>query len=327
MEMKNTTPENKDTKLIKKEETNLGIGVNEIMKFALETQFTPPKDKKTDLGAITGKGAGSRFNTNKLRYDLVNPFAHRDMVDVISYGADKYLPRDWEKGLSWTSVIASLKRHIAAIEMCEDYDEESKKLHTAHAACNIHYLNAYYYMFPQGDDRPKKHINLPRIGLDIDGVLADFMKSWSDLYPDVSPAPSTWHADRNVRSRLAEMKEDGTLDDFYMAMKPLMKPTDMPFTPICYITSRPVDSEITDAWLMIQGFPNVPVHTVGLNETKSETAKKAGVEVFVDDNYENFQELNKAGIFTYLFDAPWNEHFNVGHMRIKTFSDMAFFRR
>ena len=38
--------------------------------------YKPPMEKKntitkeTDLGAITGKGGGSRFNTNKLRYEI-----------------------------------------------------------------------------------------------------------------------------------------------------------------------------------------------------------------------------------------------------------------
>jgi hypothetical protein len=79
-------------------------------------------DSKKDLSATTGKGTGLRFNQNKLRYDLVEPRAHRDMVKVLTYGAKKYFDRNWENGLSWTSVIASAKRHLAAIELGEDYD-------------------------------------------------------------------------------------------------------------------------------------------------------------------------------------------------------------
>ena len=130
-----------------------------------------------DLNATTGKGKGLRFNHGKLRYDLVEPREHRDMVEVLTDGAKKYFDRNWENGLSWTSVIASLKRHLAAIERGEDYDPESGRLHIAHAACNVHFLNTFYYTFPQGDDRPKRFLNLPKIGLDIDGVLADFTKS------------------------------------------------------------------------------------------------------------------------------------------------------
>ena len=87
----------------------------------------------------TGKGEGMRFNEGKLRYDLVEPRAFRDFVEVLTDGANKYHDRNWENGFSWTSVIASLKRHIAAVEQGEDYDQESGRLHIAHAACNIHF--------------------------------------------------------------------------------------------------------------------------------------------------------------------------------------------
>ena len=139
---------------------------------AIEKTLNEMSEK--DTTATTGKGEGLRFNKGKLRYDLVEPRAHRDMVQVLTDGAIKYDARNWERGLSWTSVLSSLKRHIAAIESGEDYDPESGRLHIAHAACNVHFLNAFYYSFPQGDDRPKKYLNMPAIGLDIDGVIANF---------------------------------------------------------------------------------------------------------------------------------------------------------
>ena len=80
------------------------------------------ENEKFDEKFTTGIGTGMRFNQGKLRYDLVEPRAHRDMVDVLTYGAEKYYDRNWENGLSWTSVLASLKRHIAAFEAGEDFD-------------------------------------------------------------------------------------------------------------------------------------------------------------------------------------------------------------
>lgn len=133
----------------------------------------------------TGKGTGMRFNHGKLRYDLVQPNAFEDFVQVLTNGATKYKSRNWENGLIWTSVLASLKRHIAAIERGEDFDPESGRLHIAHAACNVHFLNAFYYTFPQGDDRPKRFLKIPRIGLDIDGVLADFTSAWNKKYHEI----------------------------------------------------------------------------------------------------------------------------------------------
>lgn len=275
-----------------------------------------------DMTKTTGKGSGLRFNQGKLRYDLVEPHAFRDFVEVLTDGANKYFDRNWENGLSWTSVLASLKRHIAAIELGEDRDPESGRLHIAHAACNVHFLNAFYYTFPQGDDRPKRILNRPNIGLDIDGVLADYSSAWHKQYPDVSATPNSWFFDREIGKRFKSMKEDGTLNDFYLNIPALLKPEDIPFDPHCYITSRPVPTEISEKWLDSYGFPCKPVITVDLQASKADVAKEAGVEIMVDDSYENFVDLNNNGVFTYLYTAPWNERYDVGHMRINSLKDI-----
>lgn len=41
---------------------------------------------------------------------------------AFEYGADKYAPRNWEKGLPWQQMIDSLKRHIDDFERGEEYD-------------------------------------------------------------------------------------------------------------------------------------------------------------------------------------------------------------
>ena len=270
----------------------------------------------------TSKGNGLRFNQGKLRYDLVEPRAHRDMVEVLTDGAIKYNSRNWENGLSWTSVLASLKRHIAAIECGEDYDPESGRLHIAHAACNVHFLNAFYYIFPQGDDRPKRFLNIPRIGVDIDGVLADFTTAWNKLYPEISATPNSWYLDRKIGERFEKMKQNNTLDEFYLNIPALLKPEDIPFEPHCYITSRPVSKEITEQWIDKFEFPKKKVISVDIRESKVKVAQDAGVEIFIDDSYENFVELNNEGIFCYLYTAPWNIKYNVGHMRLNSLKDI-----
>ena len=277
--------------------------------------------------STTGKGQGLRFNKGKLRYDLVNTKAHEDFVQVLTDGAIKYAARNWERGLSWTSVIASLKRHLAAIENGEDFDKESGRLHIAHAACNVHFLNAFYYIFPQGDDRPKRVLSLPKIGLDIDGVLADFSHSWTDVYPEVNPSPSSWYFDRKIKARFDEMKNSKVLDDFYLKIKPIIKPEDIPFDPHCYITSRPVSKEITEQWLDMHGFPAKPVFSTDIFCSKLDAAKKSGIEIFIDDSFENFAELNNNGIFTYLYTTPWNTKYEVGHMRIESLKNIPILKQ
>lgn len=285
------------------------------------------KKKEKDITATTGKGSGLRFNKGKQRYDLVEPHAFADFVQVLTDGAEKYFDRNWENGLSWTSVLASLKRHIAAIERGEDYDKESGRLHIAHAACNVHFLNAFYYTFPQGDDRPKRYLKIPKIGLDMDGVIANWTGAWNKLYPEVEVLPSSWYLDRKVGKRFQEMREAGTLDDFYLnSVEPLINPEDLPFEPHCYITSRPVSKEISEAWLDKYHFPAKPVYSIDVRQSKVQVAKDAGVEIFVDDAFENFVELNNGGIFTYLYSAPWNQKHDVGHMRINSLKDIPLLK-
>lgn len=301
----------------------------DIVEEVIMQKKKPTNKRKTekdvsekDATRTTGLGGGLRFNEDKLRYDLVHPLAHRDMVDILTFGAKKYFDRNWEKGLSWTSVIASLKRHVEAIDAGEDFDPETGKLHIAHAACNVHFLNAFYYIFPQGDDRPKKFLTLPKIGLDIDGVVANFASAWSRKYKEVLAKPNTWYFDRNIGKRFKELAEKGLLDDFYLNLEPLMKAEDLPFEPHCYITSRPVSSEITAKWLDKHKYPAKKVYTVELGESKVEAAKEAGVEIFVDDNFKNFVDLNNNGIFTYLYDKTYNRKHDVGHMRIKSLEEI-----
>lgn len=277
--------------------------------------------KNVDTRKKFTDGGGLRFNEGKLRYDLVHPKALEDMVKVLTFGAEKYKSRNWERGMDWTKVIASLKRHIAAWEQGEDYDKETGLFHMAHAASNVHFLNAYYYLYPQGDDRPKRFINQPNIGLDIDEVLAGWMDAWCKKF-NIDKTPESWIFDSLVFERFDALIEDNTLEDFYMNLEPLIKPSDIPFEPHCYITARPIDSSITMKWLEKHGFPAKKVINVSPRSSKADVAKENGVEIFIDDNYENFVDMNRNGVTTYLYSRKHNERFDVGHLRIKSLKDL-----
>jgi hypothetical protein len=239
----------------------------------------------------------------------------------MTFGANKYTDRNWENGMSWGNVLASMKRHINAIEAGEDYDAESGLLHSAHVMCNAAFLTEYYQIYPQGDDRPHKYLHMPKYGLDIDEVICNFVKGWAKLH-NTTHAPNAWYYDRQMGARFEKMRKAKTLDKFYMSLEPKMTPADIPFEPTCYVTSRPVDSSVTEAWLDKHGFPAAPVLTVKLNESKVDAIKSKGIEIFVDDRYDNFVELNKAGICTFLYDAPHNQRYNVGYKRIFKLADL-----
>lgn len=277
---------------------------------------------------------GRRYNKGKLRYELISTIALEEIAKVYTIGAEKYTIRDelgnivedgsnnWRNGLYWMDCIASTKRHIEKFMKGIDVDEETNTLHLANACWNLMTIIDFYKSFPQGDDRPKRFLKQPHIGLDIDGVIADFTGSWHDIYPEINAKPNSWYIDRAIGDRFKTMAANGELDKFYLNIKPLLKPEELCFEPHCYITSRPVTKEITEQWLDKHNFPARPVISLDIRQSKVDAAKQAGVEIFIDDSYENFVELNNNGIFTYLYTTTWNERYDVGHMRLNALNNI-----
>jgi hypothetical protein len=260
-----------------------------------------------------------RYNDGKLRYDLLHPYAIEQLAEIFTFGAKKYAPNNWQKGMPWSKILASLKRHLAAIERGEDYDPESGLLHSAHVEWNAHALTAYYKIYPQGDDRNHKYLKPKKIGLDIDGVLANFQKHVFEYLGQQAKIVTHWD-DPNVRDNYEIVKKD---PQFWLSIPPLISPKDIIFSPHCYITARSIDPKVTQEWLDKNGFPKATLYCVGSGESKIETAKKSGIELFVDDHYVNFVDLTNAGIFTYLMDAPYNHHYDVGHRRVKSLKEVC----
>jgi len=263
------------------------------------------------------KEEGLRFNEGKTRHDLVPIFAQEQYARVLTKGAEKYAERNWEKGMKWSTVVASMKRHIAAFESGEDYDKETGLLHMSHVMCNAGFLSEYYKIYPQGDDRNHSYLNTPKIGLDIDEVLADWVGHWTDKHGQ--QLPEMWNFDRNIGEKFDALKDD---KEFWMSIPVKTKPSDIHFEPHCYITSRSIPKEWTEQWLDANGFPAMPVYSIGHEESKVDVAKESGIDIFVDDRYENFVELNNAGICCYLFDAKHNQRYDVGHKRIKSLEEL-----
>ena len=153
--------------------------------------------------------------------------------------------------------------------------------------------------------------NRKKIGLDIDEVICDFIGGFCEVYSIDRSTVQYWK-DPRFSNKLSEVLED---KEFYLNLKPLV--TSLDFEPVVYITSRNVPTEVTKQWLDKNGFPYAPVETVGAGQSKVDAAKKYDLDVFIDDSIKNFRELNNAGIFTKLMDAPHNQYLDVGHFRVK----------
>ena len=86
---------------------------------------------------------GIKFDSGKRRHDLIPHEAINALADVLTYGADKYGPNNWQKGMEWGRLYAATQRHLLAFKAGEDLDDESGIHHLHHALTNIAFLIAY----------------------------------------------------------------------------------------------------------------------------------------------------------------------------------------
>lgn len=113
-------------------------------------------DEKVNASII--KSIGSRFNTGKTQWGLVDFESLEGMVKVLEFGANKYGIDNWQKGLTTISIIESMLRHIFAFMKGNDIDSESKLPHTDHIMCNAMFL-AYMWRNKKQLDNRKEYNN------------------------------------------------------------------------------------------------------------------------------------------------------------------------
>lgn len=94
------------------------------------------KEKKADNG-------GLRFDTGKNQLELIPPEWVWALGDVLTRGAAKYAPRNWERGMAWSKMIGCSLRHIYKFAMGERYDPETGCHHLAMGAWNLLSLMTY----------------------------------------------------------------------------------------------------------------------------------------------------------------------------------------
>jgi hypothetical protein len=97
---------------------------------------------------------GRKDDQGKDPWHLLPWDAVRCIVKVLAFGAKKYAPRNWEKGMAWSRPHDALIRHISAWWEGEKADPETGFSHLWHAGCCIFFLIAFELRGVGVDDRP-----------------------------------------------------------------------------------------------------------------------------------------------------------------------------
>ena len=92
---------------------------------------------------VIADGGGLRHNTGKNRLDLLPVEWFWGLGDVMTVGSQKYAARNWERGMSWCTVVGCALRHTFKFIAGERFDQETGCHHLAMAAWNLLALMSY----------------------------------------------------------------------------------------------------------------------------------------------------------------------------------------
>lgn len=104
---------------------------------------------------MTETAQAVKYDADKPRTDLLPVRPLIDISNVLTFGAHKYQPRNWEKGFDWERAYGAALRHLFAWQAGEDADPETGLNPLAHAACEILFLLEFTHTGAGQDNRPK----------------------------------------------------------------------------------------------------------------------------------------------------------------------------
>lgn len=99
--------------------------------------------------------SAQKFDADKARMELLPPEAMEKVARVFTYGAKKYAPWNFRKGMARTRLLGAALRHLFSWSRGEEQDSESGESHLAHAACCVLMLLDAELLGYGEDDRGK----------------------------------------------------------------------------------------------------------------------------------------------------------------------------
>ena len=87
-------------------------------------------------------GKASKFDSGKVRMDLLPVYPMKKVAEILTMGAQKYGDDNWRTGepVALSRHYAGVQRHLNAFWSGEDIDGESGQTHLAHAICGLMFM-------------------------------------------------------------------------------------------------------------------------------------------------------------------------------------------
>ena len=103
-----------------------------------------PTARDEIMGSMPQPSIGVKYDSDKLRYDLISPTVLEDLAKVLTFGARKYAPDNWKKVPEGKDrYYAAAMRHLQEIRKGNIIDDESGLPHTGHLMCCIMFLDHF----------------------------------------------------------------------------------------------------------------------------------------------------------------------------------------
>jgi hypothetical protein len=103
---------------------------------------------------ITSPTGAVKHSAQKFKYSLIPHRPYEELAKLYTYGANKYSPRNWEKGFAWSDMIDALERHLVAFKSGEFNDKESGCKHMASVAFYAFGLMEFEHTHPELNNLP-----------------------------------------------------------------------------------------------------------------------------------------------------------------------------
>ena len=118
---------------------NLPEIIEQLMGEEKKEMNTSNDKEQFSTGAVRDKA------DDKPRPELISPFATDRLAQWLRLGAEKYAPRNWEKGIPISRCFASLHRHLMRYQ-----EGDRSEDHLAAAYCNLMFCLHFEEMVKRG---------------------------------------------------------------------------------------------------------------------------------------------------------------------------------